>query len=534
MTSDKNKSHSLQQSGLENKPYALRRGKAIHKKPTLKQQKQKLLNKCSKSKDSKKEVNNSKVISCPVHQNKINQGVISDSESHLNEDSNQSFFVNTNPLSNSSSIQQSSSQSKQKLRVSTNSNYSQVKQEELDITENNSCLLSASPQQSSVNSDQVYIRNRINHEPMLFLHNKWEILPNKDYNIFGDILIETDFVSDKKFSSQNHWKPPLNVEVHPGKLINRMNIGSYGTTMRDFSIISNFMKMCNHDEIQSYAHNLDRWQQVCNKLILSKQRSSILKSNNFASSTSSTIEEEDEIYAARLKEFEQQCNQTFAQLNNQGKIFLYSKKRYNIHSQNLEEYEFGFNQFLLAIMGCENEHLSTIVMRQGRPNFFDTKSRLKISQQLVLNYLNINQSVNEQIASTPEILQKVNLITFDDLQVPSTAYSYCLNFKNCKVEESRNLNSSFSSGSSSSSIQNNTDYDFVLQIIELDTEAQNISTLLNIREFNDHEQKIIDLKENIQYDFDIHILLQKYYKPINNSNPNQTNNQFSSFEEPCF
>lgn len=94
---------------------------------------------------------------------------------------------------------------------------------------------------------------------MLFLHNKWDILPNKDYNIFGDILIETDFVSDKKFSSQNHWKPPLNVEIYPSKMVTKMNIGSYGTTMRDFSIISNFMKMCNHDEIQSYANHLDKW-----------------------------------------------------------------------------------------------------------------------------------------------------------------------------------------------------------------------------------------------------------------------------------
>lgn len=35
----------------------------------------------------------------------------------------------------------------------------------------------------------------------MLLHNKWGVLPNKDYNIFGDILIETDFISDKKFSS---------------------------------------------------------------------------------------------------------------------------------------------------------------------------------------------------------------------------------------------------------------------------------------------------------------------------------------------
>jgi len=59
---------------------------------------------------------------------------------------------------------------------------------------------------------------------------------------------------------------------------------------------------------------------------------------------------------------------------------MYSKKRYNNFSNNLEEYECGYNQYLLAIMGCENDHLPGIVMRQGRPNIFDSKSRLKISQ----------------------------------------------------------------------------------------------------------------------------------------------------------
>lgn len=51
----------------------------------------------------------------------------------------------------------------------------------------------------------------------------------------------------------------------------------------------------------------------------------------------------------------------------------------------------------------------------------------------------------------------------------------------------------------------------MLQITELDIDAENISTLLNIREFNDHEHKLNELKDSIRYEFDIHVFIQKYY-----------------------
>lgn len=51
----------------------------------------------------------------------------------------------------------------------------------------------------------------------------------------------------------------------------------------------------------------------------------------------------------------------------------------------------------------------------------------------------------------------------------------------------------------------------MLTVTEIDIEVENIQTILSIREFKESEDKMNELKENIQYDLDIHILLQKFY-----------------------
>ncbi|EAS07489.1 hypothetical protein TTHERM_01035520 (macronuclear) [Tetrahymena thermophila SB210] len=234
----------------------------------------------------------------------------------------------------------------------------------------------------------------------------------QSYFLMGDVLIEMDFSSinnnDNLDCIINLYKPVQRVVYNKKTRCLSMFQASSNEFLVDFNFLSKLLIEYPDQNIHLVGKLIEKYQEITKLIHLQIKNARTL--TGFS----------QDLIAKRRAYFDEQVN-LFLEKIDEHQMYFVQKFQTNYVTSTFEAYEVGYSRQFLALLGTDEQTITNIIFRQGKPELYNFESRLKM---MLVRMLSIVQGRFKGAQSDFEIYTLDNIRVYSKLKILPVCIEY--------------------------------------------------------------------------------------------------------------
>ncbi|KAL4470841.1 hypothetical protein ABPG72_016387 [Tetrahymena utriculariae] len=234
----------------------------------------------------------------------------------------------------------------------------------------------------------------------------------QSYFLMGDVLIEMDFSSINNYDNLdciiNLYKPVQRVVYNKKTRCLSMFQASSNEFLVDFNFLSKLLIDYPDQNIHLVGKLIEKYQDITKLIHLQIKNARTL--TGFS----------QDLIAKRRAYFDEQVN-LFLEKIDEHQMYFVQKFQTNYVTSTFEAYEVGYSRQFLALLGTDEQTITNIIYRKGKPELYNFESRLKM---MLVRMLSIVQGRFKGAQSDFEIYTLDNIRVYSKLKILPVCIEY--------------------------------------------------------------------------------------------------------------
>ncbi|KAL4429060.1 hypothetical protein ABPG74_022146 [Tetrahymena malaccensis] len=267
--------------------------------------------------------------------------------------------------------------------------------------------------QTKVSYVDIYRRRETNQKCSMKLKVPYTMPQSaQSYFLMGDVLIEMDFSSinsqDNLDCIINLYKPVQKVVYNKKTRCLSMFQASSNEFLVDFNFLSKLLIEYPDQNIHLVGKLIEKYQDITKLIHLQIKNARTL--TGFS----------QDLIAKRRAYFDEQVN-LFLEKIDEHQMYFVQKFQTNYVTSTFEAYEVGYSRQFLALLGTDEQTITNIIFRKGKPELYNFESRLKM---MLVRMLSIVQGRFKGAQSDFEIYTLDNIRVYSKLKILPVCIEY--------------------------------------------------------------------------------------------------------------